>query len=361
MVSCGQFIEVSLLSMMLAAGAIAANADRPSDATYGKVGDPVHLVVGYQPQFTEVWSAVVIRHWHLFDRYLPKGSTVDFEVGVQGAHVITDALREGRQQIGYLGLAPAITAVSDRRLADLRLMAVTAISGDVCTQLLVRADAPDFADTAQQIAWLNGKRLAAPSGTCGELFLSSLLLEHDVKPAAMADLPVAIIEHSLRSGTLDATSLWEPAASKFVDLGIAKRSTTGTAVHLADASFVVVRGDLVRQRPDVVSAWLNAELDAQRMLADPSNATAIIRAVAAQTTGYTDRTLWHALFVGEPAPGSAPAERQSSPFILTPAVATLLTRAAGQLFKLGRTQSPTLPGEALDGTLARQVLAARDH
>src|SRR6185295_6451371 len=64
---------------LLGKGAVAADID------FGKPGGPVELVVGYQPYYTESWSGVVMRGKKFYEKYLPKGSKVEFQIGLQGA------------------------------------------------------------------------------------------------------------------------------------------------------------------------------------------------------------------------------------------------------------------------------------
>ena len=52
---------------------------------YGKPGDPVKLVVGYQPYYTESWSAVVMNGKQLWKKYLPAGSDRRVPGRLQGA------------------------------------------------------------------------------------------------------------------------------------------------------------------------------------------------------------------------------------------------------------------------------------
>ena len=80
-------------------GAMSVHA---GDIDYGKPGEPVKLVIGYQPFYTESWSGVVMRGKKFYEKYLPKGSTVEFSVGLQGA-VIVNAMLAGKQHIGYVG------------------------------------------------------------------------------------------------------------------------------------------------------------------------------------------------------------------------------------------------------------------
>ena len=43
---------------------------------YGKPGEPIELVIGYQPYYTESWSGVIMRDKKFYEKYLPKGSKV---------------------------------------------------------------------------------------------------------------------------------------------------------------------------------------------------------------------------------------------------------------------------------------------
>jgi len=87
---------------------------------YGKPGGPVTLVVGYQPYYTQSWSAVVMRGKKVYEKYLPKGSNVEFQIGLQGA-IIVNTMLAGKQHIGYLGDMPSIVATTKTEVADVRM------------------------------------------------------------------------------------------------------------------------------------------------------------------------------------------------------------------------------------------------
>ena len=74
---------------------------------YGKPGSPVDLVVGYQPYYTQAWSGVIMRSKKFYEKYLPQGSKVDFQVGLQGA-IIVNGMLAGKVDIGYVGDMPGI-------------------------------------------------------------------------------------------------------------------------------------------------------------------------------------------------------------------------------------------------------------
>src|SRR2546422_9928375 len=141
-----------LLAACLSVPAIAADID------YGKQGAPVKLVVGYQPYYTEAWSGVIMRSKKFYEKYLPKGSEVEFQIGLQGAIIVNNMLA-GKQHIGYYGDMPGIVSTTKQDVADIRLVAVVGMGWDQCNAVLVRTDAPKFANDQDAIKWLDGKTL----------------------------------------------------------------------------------------------------------------------------------------------------------------------------------------------------------
>ena len=88
-----------------------------AELDYGEIGDPIDLVVGYQPYYTEAWSGVVMKGLKLYEKYLPEGSTVEFQIGLQGG-IIVNAMLAGKQHIGYCLL---YTSPSPRDLSTSRM------------------------------------------------------------------------------------------------------------------------------------------------------------------------------------------------------------------------------------------------
>src|SRR5215813_12958976 len=134
----------ALSAVCMAVPAMAADID------YGKPGGPVKLVVGYQPYYTQAWSGVVMRGKKFYEKYLPKGSTVEFQAGLQGA-IIVDNMLAGKQHIGYMGDMPAIVATTKSEVADVRLVATLGLAHDQCSAFLVRKNAPQFKNAEEAI------------------------------------------------------------------------------------------------------------------------------------------------------------------------------------------------------------------
>jgi NitT/TauT family transport system substrate-binding protein len=271
-------------------GVASAGSVRAADLDYGKVGTPINLVVGYQPYYTESWSGVVMRGKELWKKYLPAGSTVEFQVGLQGA-IIVNAMLAGKQHIGYMGDMPAIVSTTKQDVADIRLVAMLGLAHDQCDVLLVRNDAPQFKNPKEAIAWLKDKQVAVPKGSCADRFGQAVFKQEKVEPAAYLNQNIEVITSGFRAGKIDAAVIWEPTASRLVEEGLARRVASGTSVNESDAAMLGMRYDLIKQRPDVVKAWLQAELEAQLYAADPKNATEVAKMAVAQTTGFTDKVM----------------------------------------------------------------------
>ena len=105
-----------------------------------------------------------------------------------------------------------------------------------------------------------------------------------------------MITSGFRAKKLDAAVLWEPTASRLILDNLAREVATGASVNERDGGFMVMPQALIEQRPDVVKAWLEAELDAELYFADPKNAADIAKMAAGQTTGFPEKALWLSAF-----------------------------------------------------------------
>ena len=328
------------------------------DLEYGKPGEAINLVIGYQPYFTESWSGVVMRGKKLYEKYLPKGSTVEFSVGLQGA-VIVNAMLAGKQHIGYVGDMPSIVSTTKQDVADIRIMAMVGLGTDQCNIFLARPDAPSFASAKEGIKWLDGKRIAVPLGSCADRFAQEAFKKEGVKPAAVLNQNIEVITSGFRAGKLDAAVIWEPTASRLVQEGLAKRIASGATVNESDGAYLTMRADLIKQRPDIVKAWLNAELDAQLFLADPKNAMEVAAMATQQTTGFTEKMLWSAMYGKYPeAAGGAPV-RLTLPYTLTPDVVKQVNDAATFLHSIKSINVDKLRPDALMPEFTQAILKER--
>ncbi|MCL2450115.1 MAG: ABC transporter substrate-binding protein [Polyangiaceae bacterium] len=347
----------SLLATLLF---VAACSRTPHEAsfTYGKVGEPIHLSVGYQPYYSEAWSGVVMSGLALWKKHLPEGSTVEFNMGLQGA-IIVNAMLAGKEQIGYLGDMPAIVGATKRDVGDLRILANIGLSHDQCNVFLTRNDAPPFENAAAAVNWMVGKVVATPKGSCSDRFASAVFRKQNVTPKEYLNQSIELITSGFRVKKIDAAVVWEPVASRIVAEGLARRVGSGNDFHENDGAFIDVRADLLAARPDVVKGWLEAELEAEQFLADPKNSHEVAKMARAQTTGIDEQPLFQALFGSYPEGVGGSPTRLVLPFAFTPESLELLKRSTSFLFDVKSIAVPALPPDAILTQYTDEILEAK--
>lgn len=346
-------VSATLLTSCLIWGSPATRA-----AEFGKPGDPIHLVVGHPCCYTEVWSVMVLRGKDLWKKYLPQGSTVTYEIGLQGSTIVNSMLAK-KQQIGYIGDLPAIIATTKQSVADVRIVGVSGAAYDQCNILLARTDAPAFKSADEAAKWLNGKQMAVPKGTCSDIFARSVFERAKSKPASYLNQNVEVITSGFRAGKLDGAAIWEPVASRLVHEGLARRIASGVDYGLKDSSYIIMSAELIEQRPDVVKGWLNAELDAQQFLADAANADEVVKQVMKQTTGFPEKSLWMALYATYSKEQGGTNPRIELPFAFTPEVRSLIKKGVDFLYSIKGINTSDLRPQAVMGQFADAVLEER--
>jgi NitT/TauT family transport system substrate-binding protein len=338
--------------------ALISTSVNAADIDFGKPGTPVKLVVGYQPYYTQSWSGVVMRGKKFYEKYLPKGSEVEFQVGLQGAIIVNNMLA-GKQHIGYMGDMPAIVSTTKQEVADIRIVATLGLGFDQCNIFLVRNDAPKFAKPVDFLKWLNGKQVAVPKGSCTDRYAQAVYKKYKVEPAAYLNQNIEVITSNFRAGKIDAAVIWEPTASRLVLEGLARRAASGVTPQENDGGFLAMRFDLIKQRPDVVKAWMNAELDAQLFLADPKNSTEVIKHAMEQTTGFSDKVLWHSLYGSYTPEQDGTKVRNTLHYAITPQATELINRATTFLHSIKSINVPKLRPEAVMPEFANAAMAER--
>ena len=345
-------VIAALISSLIAGGALAA------DLEFGKPGEPIKLVVGHPSHYAATWSVHVLHGKELWKKYLPPGSTVEYQTGLAGAVIVNNMLA-GKQYIGYLGDIPAIVATTKTETADIRIVSALGLGYDQCNVFLARADAPQFKDANEAAKWLGGKQVAIPKGSCADRFADVIFKKGNVQPAAYLNQNIEVVTSGFRAGKLDATVIWEPVASRLAKDGLARRILSGANFNEMDGSFLVMRAELIKQRPDVVKAWLNAELDAQLYMADPKNAADVIRMVKEYTTGMNDEHLWAALYGMYPDDQGGSKKRLLFPFTIDADSRELINKAVAFLYSIKGISSDKLRAEAVMPEFAQQVLTER--
>jgi len=74
--------------------------------------------------------------------------------------------------------------------------------------------------------------------------------------------------------------------------GIAKRIGDTKVIGKLDGGFLAMQHELIKQRPDVVKGWLEAELDANLFWAKPENYMQVVEMAHKNTQGFSKEVLW---------------------------------------------------------------------
>lgn len=341
----------------IAAIVLTSPADAAAQKDYGKQGDPIQLVVGYQPYYTESWSGVIMRDKKFYEKHLPKGSTVSFDVGLQGAIIVNNMLA-GKADIGYVGDMPGIVSTSHPDVRDVRIVSVLGLGYDQCNVFLARMDAPQFKEPQEALKWLNGKTVAVPKGSCTDRFAQEVFKRLDIKPEAYLNQNIEVITSGFRAKKLDAAVIWEPTASRLIHEKLARKIATGVSVEELDGGFMVMPQALIEQRPDIVKAWLEAELDAVLYFADSKNAMAIAQMAKAQTTGFQEKSLWHSAFGTTAKSEGGTDTRITLAYGFTPEAMNLIQKASKFLVDIKSIKSEIRP-EAIVPQFTADILKAR--
>jgi NitT/TauT family transport system substrate-binding protein len=322
------------------------------------IGQPVKLTVGYQPYDTISYSAAVIRGKGLWRNYLPEGSEVKFIPALQGSIVVKHMV-EGGAQIGYLGDMPALVGISRRDVTPIKIVASTGFSpGQRCNLIMVRTDAPKFTGTAEAIEWLNGKVFATPRGSCADRFLGTLVQRGRIEPGKVLYHSLEEIISGLRSKKIDAAVLWEPTASRIGELvgeKVARIVATGKSFEYRDAGAIAMREDFIGKYPDIATAWLRAELEAQRFLLQPANSVEVARIVQSQAAGVTAKTAWFSLYGMIPEEMGGSPIRDVKPFVFDSRIRQFFEETYRYLYDSKLVASAVLPPGAIDDAMARSI------
>jgi NitT/TauT family transport system substrate-binding protein len=327
-------------------------------ADYGKASGPVELTVGFPCCYAATWSAYVVKEKELWKKYLPQGSKINYNIAIAGPPIINGMLAD-KIQIGYLGDMPAIVLTTKNNVADVRLVATTALSYDQCNILLVRPDAPNFATSQAAVSWLAGKQMGIPRGSCGDRFASVIMHRNKVEAGSYLNQNIEVITSNFRAKKIDAAVVWEPVASQIINQGIAKRVASGVNFNMTDGAFLAMRQDLISARPDIVHDWLEAELDAQLFMSNPKNAEEVVEIVHKNIPNFGKEEIRDALFKRYPDNQGGTDVRLTQPFTFPTEVRKLLADETSFLYSVKGIATPKMRDDAIYSKPADGVLKAR--
>jgi NitT/TauT family transport system substrate-binding protein len=182
-----------------------------------------------------------------------------------------------------------------------------------------------------------------------------------IQPKTYLNQNIEVITTNFRAGKLDAAVIWEPTASKLVTEGIARRAASGEDFDALDGGMLIMLNDLIQQRPDIVRAWLEAELDAQLFLADLNNAAEVSKLAEQQTEQMDRKVLWASLYGENPKNEGGGEIKVQLDYVVSERVQKLIAEATEFLNSLPAkpAAAPKVRDGAIDDRIAREVLEKR--
>ena len=225
---------------------------------FGKPGGPVKLVVGYQPYYTQSWSGVVMRGKKFYEKYLPEGlDRSSSRSACRARSSSTTCWPASSTSATWATCRLSCRRPRQRSRRHPHRRRTSASRFDQCNIFLARNDAPQFSTPkeAHQVA-----RRQDGGGAEGQLHrplrAGGVQEGRASSPKDYLNQNIEVITSNFRAGKIDAAVIWEPTASRLVQEGLARRVASGASVQENDGGFLAMRADLIKQRPDVVKAWL---------------------------------------------------------------------------------------------------------
>jgi NitT/TauT family transport system substrate-binding protein len=242
---------------------------------YGNVGSPVTLTIGYQPYIGAIWTSTVNKQAQLLESYLPKGSKVVWFRALAGP-LINNNMLAGKNQFGYMVETPALRT-GDTVPCD--LIACTGYDVGESNGMVVRSDLLTEGKVKEHKD-LENLPIGVTFGTVLHRMAISWARHNNLKPSNFLDQGPDIIIANLMSKNVAAAFGVEPYNSMIEERGVVKIFLTGQDIpcnceqyypQAAKHSFRSVGTlmsifDLLRDRPDIISAYLKAEEESRDML-----------------------------------------------------------------------------------------------
>lgn len=241
---------------------------------HGKVGEPVTLTVSYQPFATTCRVNVIERRAGILAKYLPPGSKIEWLEALTGP-LLRDKMMSGEVALGAIADNPAMVAGDKFYCAMISVLGYDLGEfGAFCVRNDLMEQAADKGPK-----FLDGQPVGTNFGSFTHRQALTWAYENNVKPNLM-HLSIKDQETALKEKKIVAAVSWEPNASSLDEEGIATRWVTGqdmpctckkynpqAAPHNFRVMVVTLATyDWLRDRPDIVGAYLKAEEECRDML-----------------------------------------------------------------------------------------------
>jgi len=261
------------------------------------------LTIGIGTQDTTtntVTAGAVIRELKLLDKYLPhtgKYAGIDYKLDWQNftsGPPVTNAMMANKLQFGAMGDYPLVVngfTFQGNPESKSQLISVAAYnlygSGN---GLVVNKDSPYY-----ELSDLKGKTVSVPFGSAAHGMLLKTMQDRGWSPDywTLVSQSPEVGATNLQENKIDGHADFVPFAELLPRRGYARKIYDGVETHLPTWHGVVVRSDFAEKYPEVVVAYLKAEIEADQWVkADPKRAAEKI----AEWTGIDKEVVY--IFLG---------------------------------------------------------------
>ncbi|MFF4416829.1 ABC transporter substrate-binding protein [Streptosporangium sp. NPDC001559] len=250
----------------------------------GSSGDgKIHLVVGYQSKtINTVTAGTLLRSLGYLEKRLGDRYSVEWQDHDTGAP-ITAKMVAGKIDIGSMGDYPLLINASRTQQTPSARTELVSITGynlrGALNMVVVAKDSP-----ARTLADLKGRKISASVGSAGHGTLVQALEKAGIDPATGVETvnqqpPVGA--SALESGGVQGYAQFVAWPGLLVFQDKARLLYDGAALDVPTFHGVVLRQAYAKEHPEVVDAFLKAQLDATRYLHEHPLQAAL--AVAGQT------------------------------------------------------------------------------
>jgi NitT/TauT family transport system substrate-binding protein len=244
--------------------------------------ETIRIAVGTQDTtINTIHAGLLIRELKLLDKHLPrrgKYAGAQYEViwkNFTSGPPLTGEMVAGKLDIGALGDFPSVLNAVAFAKAGSRSVYLAALSGSPIgggNGLVVPADSP-----VQSLRELKGRQLSVPFGSAAHGLLLRAIRDLGWDPerdVALVSQSPEVGGTSLRAHRIDAHADFVPFSELFPFRGFARKIYDGSASGAPTSHGVVARGEFVDRYPELVVAFLEAVLEADRLLAAAPEAQA---------------------------------------------------------------------------------------
>jgi NitT/TauT family transport system substrate-binding protein len=259
-------------------------------AAYGQAAfaETIRIAIGTQDTTINCAAGgLLIRELKLLDKFLPhdgkyKDATYDVEwKNFTSGAPITNEMVAGKLDFGAMGEFPAALNGIAFEKAGKHSLFISVLSGSVKGSgngIVVPSSSP-----VQSLAELKGKTISVPFASTAHGMLLRAVTglgwdpDKDVKIVAQAP---EVAGSALQSGQIDAHADFVPFAELFPARGFARKIFDGAQAGVATFHGLLVDADYAEKYPEIVIAYLRAEIEANELLsAEPEKYSELIAKV----------------------------------------------------------------------------------